>query len=98
MRTLLYKSVIHDIDNHGCTEQEVARLCDIFALAIKKAEGILAHTLIFDMKDNHYARTHHVSAFSLILKRSIVQEQKQWHGMFVCHNKRLSLLGALEKD
>jgi hypothetical protein len=89
---------IDDIENAGCTENEVNALIDIFCYATRTIASTLARKAEFDLADFITAQQLGVTGFTLILAKTDAAKAEQWTGIFEAEGKALRVLGMLEKD
>lgn len=96
MNKLCYKAMIEDVKNEKCTDAEMEALLDAFEYTIKRMTS-LANKAWYDLKDYVTSKQKGIDQFTLIVERKNVLGQRQWHGVFEHDNKRLSVIGTLEK-
>lgn len=98
MSKKFWKAYIDDIQNAGCTENEINALMDIFCYATRTIACTLARKAEFDLADFITAQQRGVTGFTLILAKTDAAEVEQWKGIFEAEGKCLKVLGMLEKD
>lgn len=97
MSKKFWKVYIDDIQNAGCTENEVNALMDIFCYATRTIACTLARKAEFDLADFITAQQRCVTRFTLIIAKTNAAEVEQWTGIFEAEGKCLKVLGILEK-
>lgn len=98
MSKKFWNAYIDDIQNTGCTENEVNALMDIFCYATRTIASTLARKAEFDLADFITAQQRGVTGFTLTLTKTDAAEAEQWTGIFEAEGKALKVLGMLEKD
>ncbi|MFA5593226.1 MAG: hypothetical protein WC989_07930 [Micavibrio sp.] len=98
MSKKFWNAHIDDIQNAGCTENEINALMDIFCYATRTIACTLARKAEFDLKDFITAQQRGVTGFTLILAKTDTAEAEQWAGIFEAKGKCLKVLGMLERD
>jgi hypothetical protein len=91
------KKVIEDIQASNVSDVEQTWLVEIFRITM----GTMAPTLIreahFELADFAMARGSGLEPYSLTLKRTRMAGRELWIGVFEYGNKRLQVMGSLEK-
>lgn len=97
MSKLFYKAMIEYVKNEKCTDQEMEALLDAFEHTIKRMGTTLANKAWYDLKNYTTAKQSGIDQFRLIVERKNILGQEQWHGVFEHGNRRLNVIGTLEK-
>lgn len=98
MSKKFWKAYIDDIQNAGCTENEVNALMDIFCYATRTIACTLARKAEFSLADFITAQQRGVTNFTLILAKTKSTEAEQWTGIFEAEGKILKVLGMIEQN
>ena len=98
MTKYFHKTLIKNITNDGCEQEEVIFLLELFADEIKFLNINKVKEASWDnIKDFSNSQLHGVDHFSLKVERSNIGEEEQWCGNFVYLDKRLTIIATLEK-
>ncbi|UXN07499.1 hypothetical protein [Bartonella sp. HY761] len=98
MSKLFWKAVINDVQNTACAPYEVEALLDSFEYTMKTMATTLARKAWYDLADYGTAKQSGIDGFTLMLERIKVLDTYQWVGNFENGNKKLEVIGMLEKD
>ena len=98
MGKLFYKAMIEDIQNDKCTDAELEALLDAFEYTVKKMATTLARRSWHELKDYATSKQRGINRFTLMLERTDVFGQEQWHGKFEYGSKKLKIIATLEAD
>lgn len=97
MSKIYYRAIIEDVQNEKCTESEISSLLDVFEYAVKTIATTLAKKAWFDLKDFSTAKERGIDRFTLSLHKQTINKQEQWTGVFEYGQKKVRILGVLEK-
>lgn len=96
-----YIPKIHDVKNTNFTDSEQEILIDFFESAMKRVSISIIKRADFDLKDFDGMIDMRASTATLQIERRIVNEKKQWFGIFsdsTDESKKLEILGTLVED
>ncbi len=91
------KRVIEDIQATNIAGQEQDQLVDIFSRVMGELGVTLARKAWFDLVDFAVARKLGLDGYSLELSKQTMEGREFWVGIFESGNKRLEVMGSLEK-
>lgn len=92
-----WKACIDDIQNTGCSENEVEALLDTFCYTMKNAACTLVRKAEFHLEDFATAKQRGIAQFTLTLEKCADTDVEQWTGVFEAEGKSLKVLGMLER-
>ena len=103
MSKLHWIAYIEDIKNDHCTQDEEQVLLDIFKGQMKRTATTLARMTWFKLDDFNLSCYAHFNQddlkhFDLMIERRIIDKQTQWWGTFTHGDKKLEVIGTLERD
>ena len=103
MSKLDWVAYIEDIKNDHCTQGEEQILLDIFKNQMKRTATTLARRIWFKLEDfklSHYSAParDEIKHFDLMIERRLIDKQTQWWGTFTHGDKKLEVIGTLEKN
>ncbi|MBX2807866.1 MAG: hypothetical protein KTR20_04465 [Cellvibrionaceae bacterium] len=103
MSKLHWIAYVEDIKNNHCTQDEEQVLLDIFKSQMKRTATTLARMIWFKLEDfnlSYYAGPNRdgIKHFDLMIERRMIDKQTQWWGTFTHGDKKLEVIGTLERD
>ena len=106
MSKLHWIAYIEDIKNDHCTQDEEQVLLDIFKRQMKRTATTLARMTWFKLGNfnlSYYADSKRdgrdeIKHFDLMIERRMINKQTQWWGTFTHGDKKLEVIGTLERD
>jgi hypothetical protein len=98
MNRKYWQATIIDIQNTGCNEAEQELLLEYFESTMKSTTQSLIRKAYFELEDFHGAKERGLASFSLLMERGHRNEElEQWKGIYQSGNKKLEILGQLER-
>lgn len=98
MSKIYWKATIEDIHNTNCSEIETELLIDLFIHTYKHMATTSARKAYYELKDFAlYSRREYLEDFILWIERTTVEGVDQWIGNFENGDKKLYILGMLER-
>ena len=95
---LYYKVIIDDFKNNGCSEEEKSSLIEVFKSIPKTMSISLARESNYDLKDFYNSKNRGIDKFTLISKRSTLEDSEYFTGQFKSGKKQLEVTAYLIED
>ena len=95
MRKLYYQVIIDDFKNNGCSKKEEQALIEVFKSTTKRMSISLARESHYNLGDYDNSKDRGIDQFTLIAKRSILENCEYFTGEFKSDKKQLEVTAYL---
>ena len=97
-KKLYYQIIIDDFKNNGCSEAEKNSLIQFFRSLIKNMAISHAHESHYKLEDFSSSKNSGVDGFSLVMKRTDLENSEYFVGEFKSGEKYLEVTAYLMED